>query len=85
MGAVSVFTNGELHPSTTVKAAFRDICVCVECVEKGVKTSTLPFSEEKQGQVMLDLYGEEGSSSKRVLLLSLLYKRSILDHLNILE
>jgi len=25
MGAVSVFTNGELHPSTTVKAAFRDI------------------------------------------------------------
>jgi len=25
MGAVSVFTNGELHPSTTAKAAFRDI------------------------------------------------------------
>jgi len=25
MGTVSVFTYGELHPSTTVKAAFRDM------------------------------------------------------------
>jgi len=47
MGAVSAFTNGELHPSTTVKAAFRDISTTRFTLKAVCKTSHIECSGMK--------------------------------------